>query len=339
VLTSVGELGTSAFQRAERFGTRPEPTTQPFVHPFTPPPVAPGSWMNENQASKLESLSLQSGAGQMTQTAQIVRAPIAATSGFGQHYLGDASNASLASASTLELPATMHIGAWQENFEALYRWFTDRAIEAAVKAGRLGGLDGFDGKPMSEMRLHEAEDRTAMEGRTDTDLSYEFTMPFPGRRQLTDVATVVSEMASSYDPLGMNVPLRKLLLRIFLEQLGIDDVSRAVEECVPDTGLPGAGQGFAPQPPGAEEQGQLPPGSTAARAGAGAAEPKGEQAQPYGAKSKGAQLQEGWLPSDMAGAVGELVGDTDALFARLVSAPTTQAILALSSANSNGTGD
>lgn len=336
VLTSVGELGTSAFQRAERFGNRPEATTQPFTAPGAPPPVPPGSWFNENQSSKLEALSLSSGAAQMAQTAQIVRAPIAATSGFGQHYLGDASNASLASASTLELPATMHIGAWQENFEALYRWFTDRAIEAAVKEGLLGGLDGYDGKPISEMRLHEAEDRAAMESRTKLDLSYEFTMPFPGRRQLTDVATVVSEMASAYDPQGMNVPLRKILLRVFFEQLGIDDVSRAVEDCVPEGGLPGAGEGFATGGVPPEEDGNA--GSTSARAGAAAAEPKGERQQPYGAKSKGTTLQESWLPPDMVGAVGELVGDTDRLFAQLIGRPTDQAVLALSSA-SNGAGE
>jgi len=333
ILTSVGELGASALDRGERRLDRPEPPTMPFTPRGTPGPPPPGSWFNGNESDKLEALSLNSGAGQMAQTAQIVRAPIAATSGFGQHYLGDASNASLASASTLELPATMHIGSWQENFESLYRWFTDRSIEAAVKEGLLGGADGFDGKPLGEMRLHESEDRAAMEKRTDKDLSYEFTMPFPGRRQLTDVASVVTEIASAYDPLGMNVPLRKLLLRMFFEQMGIDDVARAIEECIPATGLPGAGAGFQQLPPGAEGG---EPGSTAAAAGAGAAEPGGEQQQPYGAKSKGTQLQEReWLPPDSLGAVSTLCDDTDSLFASMVTDPSRVAVLALSS-NGNG---
>lgn len=333
VLTSVGELGSSV--RGRFPFDRPEPTTMPFTGHGAPPPVPPGSWFSENESSQLEPLNLNSGAGQMAQTAQIVRAPIAATSGFGQHYLGDASNANLASASTLELPSTMHIGAWQEQFEALLRWFTDRAIEAAVKEGLLGGVDGFEGgKPLSEMRLQEAEDRAAMEKRTKIDLSYELTMPFPGRRQLTDVATVVTEVAASYDPLGMNVPLRKLLLRLFFEQTGIDDVARAVEECVPEAGLPGAGPGFQPTPAGPGEQQQ---GSTAASAGAAAAEPGGEQQQPYGAKSKGTQLQEAeWVPAELRPKVAALAGSTDELFSSLAGEPALRAVLALAANGRNG---
>jgi hypothetical protein len=332
ILSSVGELGASAAQRYPF--DRPEATTQPFTPVGTPGPPPPGSWWNDNESSQLEPLNLNSGAGQMAQTAQIVRAPIAASSGFGQHYLGDASNANLASASTLELPSTMHIGSWQELFEGLLRWFTDRAIEAAVKAGVLGGADGFDGRPLGEMRLQEAEDRAAMEDRTGKDLSYELTMPFPGRRQLTDVASVVTEIASSYDPQGMNVPLRKLLLRLFFEQTGIDDVSRAVEECVPKAGLPGGGPGFQPTPTLPGQPGGVVPGSTAAAAGAAAAEPSGETQQPYGAKSAGTQLQEAeWIPTADRGKVSQFVSTTDDLFARLAGEPSLRATLALAATN------
>lgn len=326
ILTSVGELGASAVPRGERFLDRPERTTQPFVRPGTPGPPPPGSWWNDNESSQLEPLNLNSGAGQMVQTAQIVRAPIAASSGFGQHYLGDASNANLATASTLELPATMHIGSWQEYFEILLRWFTDRAIEAAVKEGLLGGADGFNGQPLGEMYLHEAQDRTAMEKRTKKDLSYEFTMPFPGRRQLTDVATVVVEVAASYDPQGMNIPLRKLLLRLFFEQVGIDGVARAVEECIPEGGLPGAGPGFTPAPPGVPP-GVLPAGQTGAGAGANAQEPA-EGQQPYGAKSKGSPQQEAeWIPSDLRSDVNALVGSTDDLFAAVTNDPAVRQLV------------
>lgn len=333
ILTSVGELGAGTLRRPDG---RPEATTQRFTPPGTPGPPPPGSWWNDNESSSLEPLNLNSGAGQMQQTAQIVRAPIAATSGFGQHYLGDASNASLASASTLELPATMHIGSWQEHFESLSRWFTDRAIEAAVHAGLLGGSDGFEGNELSEMHLEEAQDRAEMERRTGKDLSYEFTMPFPGRRQLTDVATVVTEMSSSYDPEGRNVPLRKLLLRLFLEQVGIDDVPRAVEECVPSDGLPGAGPGFT-QAPGLAPGEMQGVGGTGAANGASAAEPAGEQQQPYGAKSKGTQLQEAeWVPEELRPVVAGLVSDTDDLFARLVTEPALRAALAVTASGRNG---
>jgi hypothetical protein len=55
----------------------------------------------------------------MAQTAQIVRSPIAAAAGFGQHYLGDSSDANLATASTLELPATMRVQSWQQYLRGL----------------------------------------------------------------------------------------------------------------------------------------------------------------------------------------------------------------------------
>lgn len=319
ILSSVGELGTT------RRGTgRPEPTTQPFTAPGTPGPAPPGSWWNESESSTLEPLNLSSGAGQMAQTAQIVRAPLSASSGFGQHYLGDMSNASLAGASTLELPATMRIGAWQESHEEALRWFTDLAIEAAVHAGLLGGMDGFDSGSLTEMRLSESQDREAIEERTGHDLSYEFTMPFPGRRQLTDVASVVTEMAAAYDPQGMNVPLRRLLLKLLLDQCSIDDVTRAVQECVPEAGLPGAGPGFAPAAPG--EVGGV--GSTAPTAGAAAGEPSGEQQQPYGAKSKGTTLQEAeWIPLDMRARVAALGRDTGDLFSMLVIEPSRRAVV------------
>lgn len=275
VLSHVSELGAGRLDRPEsRAGD------QRGFAPGAQGPPAPGSWWNENESSKLESLSLSSGAGQMAQTAQIVRAPIAAAAGFGQHYLGDAGNANLSTASSLELPANMRIESWQELFAQAYRWFTDRAIEAAVKAGRLGGMDGFPEEgPISEMRLHEAEDRAAMERRTERDLSYEFVMPFPGRRQLPDVATFVQTMAQGMDPNGVNIPLRRALLRFGMEQTGMPDVARLVEEAIPEEGMAG-GIGDKPlelpaPPP--------PPGGAAPGGGPGASAPEKETVA--GAKS------------------------------------------------------
>lgn len=339
VLSQAGELGASAF-RPETWGGRvsgnAEPTTQPFTAPDTPAPFPPGSWWNESQdSSTLSPLNLQSGSGQMAQTAQIVRAPIAASSGFGQHYLGDAQNANLATASTLELPATMRIGGWQQNFEDFYRWFTDRAIEAAVQAGRLGGIVPSDGdRPLSEMRLHESDDIAAMEARTGKKLSYKFTMPFPGRRQLADVTTFVTEIASSMDPNGVSIALRKILLQFAFEQVGIDDVAGAVEECIPATPIAGgigpqAGPGFAAASAAASTR----------NATAGGAVPGGSPAegqQPYGAKSGTAAgggsagadgTLEGWVPEPLRKAVTELQDETAARFRELVTDPSIAALM------------
>lgn len=335
VVRAAGELGAAAFRPASGWGIagNAEPTTEPFVAPSQPGPFPPGSWWNDNDSSTLSPLNLQSGAGQMAQTAQIVRAPIAASSQFGQHYLGDPTSANLATASTLELPATMRVGAWQEFFEQLYRWFTDRAIEAAVQAGLLGGAIRNEGDiPLTEMRLHEAENRAEMESRTGKDLSYEFSMPFPGRRQLGDVTTAVQVISGSQDPNGVNVPLRRILLKFFFEQIGIDDVARAVDECIPEKGMPGGigaqqdgggTPGFAAAAQKAlgqgQQQGDTPPGS---------GDPA-EGGQPYGARAQGSGQDGGedasateaeWLDGSRQD-VSKLQGATAALFRELVADP------------------
>lgn len=345
VLSQVGELGAAALRQAGGWGLagNAEATTEPFTGPDTPGPFPPGSWWNDNQSSKLEALNLNSGAGQMRDTAQIVRAPIAASSQFGQHYLGDTSDTNLATAATLELPATMRVGGWQETFEQFYRWFTDRAIEAAVKAGRLGGSASMDGdKPLAEMRMAEAEDRAAMEKRTGKDLNYEFTMPFPGRRALADVTTAVQVVSQTMDPNGVNIALRKIMLRFFFEQIGIDDVAQAIEDSIPEKGLEGGigpqakGSGFTPAAaPGAP----APNGATGAGAGAGANDPAAGQ-QPYGAKSGSAAAADGalesfaalegeWLSADARAAVDAMTGNASKLFAEILANPTLAAATGL----------
>ncbi|MGH2897723.1 MAG: hypothetical protein ACRDMZ_03550, partial [Solirubrobacteraceae bacterium] len=342
VLGHVSELGASRFDASGRGPGQTEATAR--FAPGAGAPPAPGSWWTENQSDTLEALSLKSNAGEMSTTAQIVRAPIAAAAGFGQHYLGDASDANLATASTLELPATMRVTSWQQNFEELLRWFTDRAIEAAVKAGRLGGLDGFpeDG-PVSEMRLHEAEDRAAMEKRTGRDLAYEFVMPFPGRRQLPEVIAFVQQLAQSMDPNGVNIPLRRHLLRFAFEQMGMDDIGHAVEECLPEEGIPG---GIGPQEP----EPRLDP-----ETGEPIIDPQSGRPMPApapGAKNEGvpspkrgttvggkptAPTSEEWIPADVRSALDEFGDGSEVLFQRLVSEPAVVAALQLAgTANGNG---
>jgi hypothetical protein len=140
---------------------------------FSPP--TPASIWHENESSTLTSLQLSSGSAEAEQTAQIVRAPIAGSAQFGQHYFGDASNGNLASNTSLELPALMNVQAWQQTFEDLLRWFTDMVIEAAVRNGDLGGAAAPDEEgeddiefefpdksdpSIAEQQLREWEERT-----------------------------------------------------------------------------------------------------------------------------------------------------------------------------------
>lgn len=237
VLSMVGEFG------AKRFGATGRPSDPPNAGPGTEPPVgkAPppaGSWLSTNEGERLEAVNLSSGASQAAQDAQIVRAPIAASSGFGQHYLGDASSTNLATATTLELPTLMEVSAWQETFEGLYRWFIDRAIESAVRAGQLGGIISeastpTDTRPLNELRL--PEDKEEMERRTGIDLSYSFEMPYPGRRNLPDVTSSVVSLIAAIDPLGVNVPLRRKALDFYARHgLQVDDPAAWVDEVLPE---------------------------------------------------------------------------------------------------------
>lgn len=237
VLNMVGDIG------ARRFGSRAEGSEPHNAGPGTDPKVAKapppaGSWFTANEGERLEAVNLSSGASQAAQDAQIVRAPLAAASGFGQHYLGDPSSTTLAGGTTLELPTLMEVSAWQETFEGLYRFYTERAIEAAVRAGQLGGLvpsDPGDGRSLQDLRL--PEDKAEMEKRLGIDLGYSFEMPYPGRRNLPDVVSAVVAMASGFDPMGVDKPFRRNLLDFFARHgLLVEDPAKWVEEALPEEG-------------------------------------------------------------------------------------------------------
>lgn len=259
ILAQTGELG------AARFGE--SPTDSAFPRQQAAPS---GSFWLENESNRLEALQLNSGSAQVAQTAQVIRAPIAAASSFGQHYLGDASNANLATATSLELPTLMAVQAWQETFEQTFRWFTDMVIQEAVRAGRLGGMGAnrvtatevaaylqdaesveeaeelawehlprherwVRNRPISDLWIREATDRKEMERRTGLDLGYVLAMPYPGRRNLPDVLAVATQMVVAYDPQGVNVPLRRKMLEFMaVHGMQLDDPTGFVDEVMPN---------------------------------------------------------------------------------------------------------
>lgn len=225
ILAQTGELGTAKYGASHP--EQPWGTQDPRGMP-----APPGSWFVENEQHKLESLQLNSGAAQAAQDVQIIRAPIAAAGQFFQHYLGDSSNANLATASTLELPTQMNVNAWQEIFEGILRWCTDRIIEEAVRSGRLGGAvrdDEDDPRPIGELRMQEAEDIRSMEKRTKKKLSYTLGMPYPGRRNLPDVVnsfTGVMNVGGLFE----NEPMLEIGLRFLLTHgFELDDPAAATE--------------------------------------------------------------------------------------------------------------
>lgn len=96
----------------------------------------PGSILNENQNVKTEPFAVSTQSAQAAQDAQMIRSQISSAT-WPQHYLGDQSNANLATAQALELPVVKKVEAFQELFEGLFRTFIDRVIQKAVDAGTL----------------------------------------------------------------------------------------------------------------------------------------------------------------------------------------------------------
>jgi hypothetical protein len=96
----------------------------------------PGSILNENDSVKTEPFAISTQAAQAAQDAQMIRSQISSAT-WPQHYLGDQSNANLATAQALELPVIKKVESFQELFEGLFRTFVDRVIQKAVDAGTL----------------------------------------------------------------------------------------------------------------------------------------------------------------------------------------------------------
>lgn len=343
VLSQAGELAQA------RFGRRPEEInpTGPGTNPsrgFAPPP--PGSIWTENESDSLQAMNLNSGGSAAAADQSILMAPIAAASQFGPHYYGNLSDANLAGATTVELPTLMNVSSWQETFEGIFRWYLNRAIESAVRAGYLGGVisesEEADGRPLNEL-VYE-EDREEMEKRTGKDLTYSFQMPYPGRRNLPDVINVATAAVEEFDPEGKNPWLRRYFMEFLLQALEVEDPAAALDQFMP---LPDGMESAPPelsvmkllQPEPEEEPAEEEPPGKEEGGGGGAvprsgkpSEQKSEQgekrrssppARDMGGTGGGAQTQEEAQLRDEASddLARELAGDADAEFTRLLEDP------------------
>lgn len=223
---------------------------------ITPGP-RPASMLNESDGVTTEPFSVSTQAAQASQDAQMIRSQIAAGT-WPQHYLGDQSNANLATAASLELPVIKKVESFQELFEQLFRTFTDRVIQKAVDSGKLpteltpeeraklkskhpgeqvpGGAgmtppaagqqeppnamtEPLDTAAYGAQGLSEAyHGQTDDEEDTERDLGYEFSMPSPLKRTMVDLITSVANLARTFDPNNTNLELSRTLLAVALGQ-------------------------------------------------------------------------------------------------------------------------
>jgi hypothetical protein len=174
------------------------------------------------------------------------------------------------------------------------------------------------------------------------DLSYDFVMPYPGRRALPDVQGYLVGMCEAMDPNGVNIPLRRALLTWALGPTGIPNVGKLVEESIPEEGMEGGigPDGFMPQ--------QDPAAAALAAIGAGGGLPGAEPAGRDGAarvrrRSGVPDSQEAHVPQELRVAIGEFEAQDTERFRALVTGPAMAAMLRLGApepamAAANGSG-
>lgn len=78
------------------------------------------------------------------------------------------------------------------------------------------------------------EDKTVDESMVQRDLGYEFSMPSPLRRMMTDLVSAVQTIAATFDPNNTNTELSRALLTIVLgEGLEVQDPADMVDLILP----------------------------------------------------------------------------------------------------------
>lgn len=272
----------------------------------------PASILTESENVTHEDFNINTNAPAAAQDAQMLRSQISAATRFPQSYYGDASNSSLATATSLELPVLKAVENRQEIIESMVRFFIDRIIERAVDSGKISSdltpeeraaLAKANGQPapaekgstdLSMMEAHENAQQD--EEKTARDLGYQFSLPSPLRRTMGDLVTSVMNIARTFDPNNTNMELSRTLLNVALgEGLELEDPAGAVDKVFPpgyvDPAVAAAeagAAGGAEMPPLPNEQ-QNPDGSISFGEFSPTPGADGKQRtedNPYGAKMK-----------------------------------------------------
>jgi hypothetical protein len=250
---------------ATRAISRSSPLTG-MMDPSYPTAGRAAAILNENDLVTHSALKIDTGAQQAAADADMLHGQIAAGTGLPRHYLGTG-DANLATATAMEVFVIKMVESRQEVFEGFYRALFDMVIQKALDDGLLDenadpeDLESTidDANIMSAVYSLEAEglieesdrqrtfaalrlklvqgieDEAQQERDTQRDLTYEFSMPNPLRRMMTDLVTAVQGIAQTFDPNNTNTELNRVLLAIVLgEALEIDDPAGVVEKVFPE---------------------------------------------------------------------------------------------------------
>lgn len=294
--------------------------SDPYGHTYGPHP--PAGIIYENESQTFEPLRLDSGAASATQDARLIRAQLSAGTHMPQHYLGDAETANLASATAIELSVLKPVESRQEVIEDGVRAIIKLAIDEAVKNGKIktertaaevaqlkrqqaiqevkerAGVARQDDETFEQYRdrmlvmIEAVEEKIDDDTLAERDLTFDFSMPSPLRRMLTDLVTAVTSVARSFDPNGTNMELSRYLLGLVLsEGFEAADASEIVERVFPEGYVDPMIAAAMQQQPQSQQPEQPPgPGQPTDELGnavtPGAEQPPGDSFGVYGASTQ-----------------------------------------------------
>lgn len=235
--------GRQQLARASQQVTRrASPLTQLAVEEFTgstefmpTPPGAGPSVLFQNAGIDYEPFKIDPHAADSAQLASQARMQVSAGTAFPPWYTGDATSGNLATATSVELPVLKIIEEEQEVWESLFRTLTDLAIKRAIDTGWLSEYRELDDKEKELLAEgHEPPDYDPATKQVKRDLGYDFSLPNPLRRVMSELVAAVATIAAEFDPQNTNVEMQRFLFGLVLEQaFDIKDPKRIVMEIYP----------------------------------------------------------------------------------------------------------
>jgi hypothetical protein len=231
--SAVERAGLMAVRRAGGLSPGPEAVEGP--DPTQAGPVGRGQLgvVAGNENVKYEPFKIDSGAGDIAAAGPVLRGQVAAGGGFPGWFLGG-DPGSLAGSQSVELPVIKFVEVEQEQWARPFTTLADDAIRRAVEVGR---LDEYREPTDDEQRAIAAGDYEGElddRGRVKRDLGYDFSLPDPVKRGMTDLVAAAVQTATAVDPNG-DFPLLSRWLFAFLlrEAFDVADPSRIVDEVLP----------------------------------------------------------------------------------------------------------
>jgi hypothetical protein len=178
------------------------------------PTGAPASdWVQNGAINREWMQARDTGAVPRKEDIRAQRSYVWAGSGFGEHYMGDASTGNLATATAMELPVLKMIQAEQKLWASVYSELVDFAIDVAVVMGKIPG---------------KVIDPDELE--VDTEENRSYSINFPPILQKDSSATMTA----------LGIGLDKGLLpdqtaaRLAMELFEIEDIDEALDELFAD---------------------------------------------------------------------------------------------------------